>query len=81
MLRAPFQKSLVSYRLPFSTLSFVVRTDELTEVFAVGKVEGDVVGVEPLLEAFEFPFKDVKNNAEVTGNGDQIITPIKFRLC
>ena len=78
MLRAPFQKSLVSYRLPFSTLSFVVRTDELTEVFAVGEVEGDVVGVEPLLEAFEFPFKDVQHNTKVTSDCNKVITPIKF---
>jgi hypothetical protein len=70
MLRAPFQESLVSYGLTLGTLSLVVRTYGFAEVLGVGEVEGNVFRIKPLLEVFEFPFKDVQHNPEVTGNGD-----------
>jgi hypothetical protein len=81
MLGAPVQESFISYWLPLGTLTLVVRADSLTEVLTVGEVEGNVVGIEPLLEAFEFPFKDVENNAEVTSDCNEVITPIKFCFC
>jgi hypothetical protein len=70
MLRAPIKKSLVSYRLTFSTLTLVVRTDKLTEVLAVGEVKGNVLRIKSFAEISKFPFKDVQYNAEVAGNGD-----------
>jgi hypothetical protein len=70
MLRAPIKKSLVSYRLTLGTLSFVVRTDKLTEVLAVGEVKGNVLRIESFAKISKFPFKDVQYNTEVTGNGN-----------
>jgi hypothetical protein len=70
MLRAPVQKPFISYGLTLGTLPLVVRTDKFTEVLAVGEVKGNIGGIKSLLKAFEFPFKDVQYNAEVTGNGD-----------
>ena len=70
MLRAPIKKSFVSYRLTLSTLTFVVRAYGFAEVLGIGKVEGNVGSVESLSQICEFPFKNVENNPEVTGNGD-----------
>ena len=81
MLGTPVQESFISYWLPLGTLTLVVRADSLTKVLAVGEVEGNVVGIKPLLEAFKFPFKDVQHNTEVTSDCNEVIAPIKFRLC
>ena len=40
-----------------------------------------MVAVEPLSEVVKLTLKDLKNDPEVTGNGDQIITPIQLDLC
>ena len=81
MLRAPFQESFISYRLTFGTLPLVVRAYGFAEVLGVGEIKGNVGGIKPLLEDFKFPFKDVQHNTEVTSDCNEIITPIKFRLC
>lgn len=70
MLRAPIKKSFVSYWFTLSTLTLVVRAYGFAEVFGIGEVEGDVGSVKSLSQICEFPFKDVQNNPEVTGNGD-----------
>ena len=70
MLRAPIKKSFVSYGLTFSTLTLVIRAYGFAEVLGIGEVEGDIGSVESLSQICEFPFKDVENNPEVTGNGD-----------
>ena len=70
MLGAPIKKSFVSYWFTLGTFTLVVRADKLTEVLAVGEVKGNVFRIKSLLEVFKFPFKDVQNHAEVTGNGD-----------
>ena len=70
VLGTPIQQPFIPNRLSLCAFTFVVRTDKFAKVVTVGEVKGNVVGVEPLLEAFEFPFKDVENNAEITGNGN-----------
>ena len=70
MLRAPIEKSFVSYWFTLSTLPFIIRTYGFAEVLGIGKVKGNVGSVESFSQICEFPFKDVENNPEVTGNGD-----------
>ena len=70
MLRAPIKKSLISYWLTLGSLTLVVRAYGFAEVLGIGKVKGNVGSVESFSQICEFPFKDVENNPEVTGNGD-----------
>jgi hypothetical protein len=81
MLGAPFQKAFVSYWFALGSLTLVVRRQALAEVLGVGEVKGDVVAIEPLSEVVKLTLKDLQNDPEVAGNGDQIITPIQLDLC
>jgi len=78
VLLTPLQESLVPHRLALSAFALVVGTYILTEVFTVGEVEGDSVGIEPFLENVDLSFKDLQNLFKVAGNRDEIISPIKF---
>ena len=70
VLGTPIQQPFVTNRLSFSSLPFIIRTDKFAKVVTVGEVKSNVIGVESLSQICEFPFKDVENNAEVTGNGN-----------
>ena len=70
MLGTPIKKSFVSYWLTLGTFTLVVRAYGFAEVLGIGEVKGNVGSVESFSQICEFPFKDVENNPEVTGNGD-----------
>ena len=78
VLGTPIQQPFVTNRLSFSSLPFIIRADELTEIVTVGEVKSNVIGVESLSQICEFPFKDVENNAEVTSDCNEVITPVQF---
>jgi hypothetical protein len=48
VLGTPIQQPFVTNRLSFSSLPFIIRADELTEIVTVGEVKSNVIGVESL---------------------------------